>query len=85
MKLDTDDYYLPAFFFLSLAFLSAIFTVCSVRTNVLFVAALTLLVLSLTFGAGAFFNLALGNETYGAKLAQVSLPWPFPTPCFTFL
>lgn len=58
--------------------LTAIFTVCALRTNIIFVSALTTLLVAFCCGAGAFWNLALGNVALGGRLVVVSLPKP---PC----
>jgi uncharacterized protein len=62
------------FYYLSLAVLTVIFTICSLRTNIVFVSALTTLIVAFCCGAGAFWNLAEGNVELGGKLVVVSHP-----------
>ena len=61
------------FYYLSLAMLTVIFAVCSLRTNIVFFSALTTLVFAFGCAAGAFWNLALGNVESGQKLTVVSI------------
>lgn len=52
---------------------TTIFTICSLRTNVVFFSALFTLIFAFGSAAGAFWNLALGNADLGGKLTIVSL------------
>ncbi|KPI36018.1 Protein alcS [Cyphellophora attinorum] len=60
------------FYYMSLAVLTVIFTICSLRTNIVFVSALTTLIVAFCCGAGAFWNLAEGNVEIGGKLVVAS-------------
>jgi hypothetical protein len=51
---------------------TTIFTVCSLRTNIVFFSALFTLIFSFACAAGAFWNLALGNIHAGERLTIVS-------------
>jgi len=62
------------FYYLSLAMLTVIFAICSLRTNIVFFSALTTLIFAFGCAAGAFWNLALGNIESGEKLTIVSAP-----------
>ncbi|KAL6242948.1 hypothetical protein RBB50_010048 [Rhinocladiella similis] len=65
------------FYYLSLALLTLIFTVCALRTNIVFFCALFTLVFSFACGAGAFWNLALGNVHAGEKLTVAAGAFTF--------
>lgn len=60
-----------AFYYLSLAILTAMFAVCALRTNLVFFSALFTLIFAFACGAGAFWNLAEGNDVAGARLTVV--------------
>lgn len=60
------------FFYLSLAVVTVIFTICALRTNVVFVAVLFLLSFTFATGAGAYFEFALGNIQAAERLVVVS-------------
>lgn len=51
---------------------SLIFMICSLRTNVVLFSALLFLVIAFGSIAGAYFNLALGNDALGGRLLVVS-------------
>lgn len=71
---------MAGFYYLSLALLTLIFTVCALRTNIVFFCALFTLVFSFACGAGAFWNLALGNVHAGEKLTVVCICIVSPLP-----
>lgn len=48
------------------------FAFCALRTNVVFFSALFTLIFAFATGAGAFWNLAEGNDAMGAKLSVAS-------------
>ena len=50
---------------------TTIFTVCALRTNVVFFCALFTLIFAFGCGTGAFWNLALGNVHAGERLTVV--------------
>lgn len=57
-----------AFYPLSLAILSFIFLICSLRTNMVFLIIFVAATMGFGFAAGAFWNLAEGNMELGVKL-----------------
>ncbi|KAK7890525.1 hypothetical protein LTR67_007733 [Exophiala xenobiotica] len=56
------------FYYLSLAMVTTLFTVCALRTNIVFFCALFTLIFAFGCATGAFWNLALGNVQAGEKL-----------------
>ncbi|KAK5277083.1 hypothetical protein LTR55_012549, partial [Exophiala xenobiotica] len=48
--------------------LTTIFTLCALRTNIVFFCALFTLIFAFGCGTGAFWNLALGNVHAGERL-----------------
>ena len=66
------DARLLAFYYLALAMLTTIFTVCALRTNVVLFSALFTLIFAFACAAGAFWNLAEGNVESGVNLTIVS-------------
>jgi len=66
--------------------ITTIFTICSLRTNIVFFSALFTLIFAFGCAAGAFWNLALGHAELGKKLTIVSniyIPLS-PLPLFGF-
>ena len=60
------------FFLLCMAFLSLIFLICSLRTNVMFVIVFLTLVVGFILEAGEYFQIGVGNTSAGASLRVVS-------------
>jgi len=58
--------------------LTAIFTVCALRTNIVLFSALLTLIFSFGCGSGALWNLAEGNIELGEQLFVVSASIPRP-------
>jgi len=56
------------FYYVALAMVTTIFTICSLRTNIVFFSALFTLIFAFGCAAGAFWNLALGNVHAGERL-----------------
>jgi uncharacterized protein len=61
------------FYYLALTMITIIFTICALRTNVVFVSALFTLIFAFGSATGAFWHLALGNDDLGKKLTVVSI------------
>jgi hypothetical protein len=59
------------FYYVTLAILTFVYLICSLRTNVCLFLALFLLVITFGLFAGTYFELALGNLEYAAKLQKV--------------
>ncbi|KAK5202431.1 hypothetical protein LTR72_012602, partial [Exophiala xenobiotica] len=57
--------------------LTTIFTVCALRTNVVFFCALFTLIFAFGCGTGAFWNLALGNLHAGERLTVAAGAFTF--------
>jgi uncharacterized protein len=68
--------------------ITTIYTVCALRTNIVFFSALFTLIFAFGCATGAFWNLALGNAALGGKLTIVSgwstpfVSLPLYFPCF---
>ena len=65
------------FYYLSLAMLSTIFMICSLRINIVFFSALFLLVFAFGTSAGAVWNVTLGNEALAERLLVTSGAFTF--------
>ncbi|KAL4875698.1 GPR1/FUN34/yaaH family-domain-containing protein [Aspergillus karnatakaensis] len=61
-----------AFYFLSLALLTTIYLLCSIRTNICLFTALFLLVITFSLIAGSYFQLANGAEELAHRLLTVA-------------
>ena len=61
-----------AFFLVSMAVLCFIYLICSVRTNVVLVFAITCIVLAFAFLAATYWQVANGNAVLAGKLQKVS-------------
>ena len=59
------------FYQLAVAMLTAVFTVCAIRTNLVFFCALFILTFALACSAGSAWNIALGNLKTGQNLNKV--------------
>lgn len=58
-------------YYLTLAILTFVYLICSIRTNVCLFLALFLLVITFSLFAGVFFQTALGHVAEAAKLQKV--------------
>lgn len=58
------------FYALSMTLLSFIFTICSLRTNIVFVLVFITATMGFGFATGAFWTLALGNISFGTTLVK---------------
>ncbi|KIV79909.1 hypothetical protein PV11_07449 [Exophiala sideris] len=65
------------FYYLTLAMVTTVFTVCSLRTNIVFFSALFTLIFAFACAAGAFWNLALGNVHAGERLTVAAGAFTF--------
>lgn len=59
------------FYYVTLAILTFVYLICSLRTNLCLFVALFLLVITFGLFAGTYFQMALGNVVLAAKLQKV--------------
>lgn len=71
-----SDPVLLAFFFIFMALLMLIYTICATRINVVFVLIFLSLIVVFSLLAAAYWNLGAGNEVLGNRLTVVSLGLP---------
>ena len=71
MYLHADTSYNLAFFLLFMSIASAMFFVCSLRTNIVFVFIFLLLTTTFALLAAAYWVLAQGMTTLGARIETV--------------
>jgi hypothetical protein len=64
--------------------ITTIYTVCALRTNIVFFSALFTLIFAFGCATGAFWNLALGNAALGGKLTIVS-GWSTPSSRYPYI
>ncbi|KAJ5562139.1 hypothetical protein N7535_003407 [Penicillium sp. DV-2018c] len=60
------------FYYVCLAIITSVYTVCSLRTNICLFSALFLLVITFSLFAGTYFQTALGNLVLAAKLQKAA-------------
>jgi succinate-acetate transporter protein len=70
-RASADPCQCSGFFYVILAVLTFIYFVCSIRTNVCLFIALFLLTIAAALFAGAYFQLAVGNDLLASKLQTV--------------
>lgn len=68
--------YITGFYYVTLALLTFVYMICSLRTNICLFLALFLLVITFGLFAGTYFQTALGNLVLAAKLQKVCSNYP---------
>ena len=63
--------YIIGFYYVTLALITFVYTICALRTNVCLFLALFLLVITFGLFSGIYFQMALGNLVLAAKLQKV--------------
>lgn len=63
--------YITGFYYVTLALITFVYTICALRTNVCLFLALFLLVITFGLFSGIYFQMALGNLVLAAKLQKV--------------